>query len=375
MYGEMAEIKIGEDVDGRLTVSFPYNPSYIAKVKSVRGYRWHPERRCWSLPYSDGLLEKLLTIFNREKVYLDPALEVSTSPETEIMAPVEKELKLKGYSQRTRKAYLHHINRYLRYFGKDTRELNENHIREYLLWLIEKEKVSRAYHNQAVSALKFLYGQVLKNQSVYVEIPRPRKEHKLPMVLSEEEVLKILEEVKNPKHRALLMLIYSSGLRVSEIVRLRIEDIDKDRGLLHIRSAKGQKDRYTLLSEVALNALCEYWRTYRPDSKWLFPGAKDGHHLSTRSVEKVFERALKSAKINKKATVHTLRHSFATHLLENGTDLRYIQELLGHKRSETTQIYTHVMRKDLAKIKSPLDRITRCNKNENTNRTFAFYGI
>lgn len=359
------EIRILKEESGRIKVSFPYNPIFVEKIKAIKGRRWHPEERFWSLPNATGVLKELLRIFGDEKVYIDPALRDASyskmdsqlEPQAEIIEAVK--LKLRGYSRGTQKAYLHHIDRYLRYLGKDPRELNGNHIREYLLYLIQKENVSRAYHNQAVSALKFLYGRVLKRIEVSGEIPSPRKERKLPSVLSEEEVLKILEVVRNLKHRALLMLIYSAGLRVSEAVKLQIADIDKDRHLLKVRGGKGQKDRYTVLSDVILQTLRDYSKAYRPKGKWLFPGGKTKGHLTTRSVEKIFERAVRRAGSQKKVSVHTLRHSFATHLLEFGTDLRYIQELLGHKRAETTQIYTHVMRKDLARIHSPHDRLLR----------------
>jgi len=340
------EIRILKEESGRIKASFPYNPInpiFVEKIKATKGRRWHPEERFWSLPNTPDVLKELLRIFGDEKVYLDPALKVSSYQRTdaqtqawaEITEAVKKELKLRGYSQKTRKAYLHHIDRYLRYLGKDPRELNGNHIREYLLYLIQKEKVSRAYHNQAVSALKFLYGRVLRRIEVSGEIPRPRKERKLPSVLSEEEVLKILEAVRNLKHRAILMLIYSAVLRVSEAVKLQIADIDKDRHLLRVQGGKGQKDRYTVLSEVTLQALREYWKTYRPKGKWLFPGSRDERPLTTRSVEKIFEKAVKKAGIQKRVTVHTLRHSFATHLLESGTDLRYIGE--NHERDKRTK--------------------------------------
>jgi site-specific recombinase XerD len=162
--------------------------------------------------------------------------------------------------------------------------------------------------------------------------------------------------VGNLKHKALLMLIYSAGLRVSEAVQLRLEDIDGQRRLIRVRASKGRKDRYTLLSEVALQVLREYWKAYHPRG-WLFPGQKEGRHLTSRTAEKILEQARQRAGIAKHFTVHTLRHSFATHLLEGGTDLRYIQELLGHKSSKTTEIYTHVSRKDLAQIASPLDQL------------------
>ncbi|OYD14748.1 recombinase XerC [candidate division WOR-3 bacterium JGI_Cruoil_03_51_56] len=178
-------------------------------------------------------------------------------------------------------------------------------------------------------------------------------DRKLPVVLPEHEVLRILSKIINLKHWAIIMLIYSAGLRVSEIVRLKIRDIDGDRKMLWVRGGKGAKNRYTLLSGIALETLRNYYKAYRP-KEWLFGGQRKGHY-SRRSVEKIMEHAIKKAGIQKEASVHSLRHSFATHLLENGVDLRYIQELLGHKSSKTTEIYTHVTRKSLLKIKSPLD--------------------
>lgn len=196
---------------------------------------------------------------------------------------------------------------------------------------------------------------MLKKKFVY-EVKRPRKDKKLPVVLSKEEVAKIISSVDNIKHRAILMLVYSAGLRVGEVVRLKPEDIDSKRMLIHIKGSKGRKDRYTLLSEKTLEVLRAYWKKYKPE-KWLFGGAREGRYLSIRSVQKIFEQACKRAGIRKEITIHGLRHSFATHLLEGGTDLRYIQELLGHKDSKTTEIYTHVSTQSLGKIKSPLDSI------------------
>ncbi|MCL0077220.1 tyrosine-type recombinase/integrase [Dehalococcoidia bacterium] len=178
----------------------------------------------------------------------------------------------------------------------------------------------------------------------------------MPDILSRQEVLRLLEAVQNPKHRAIMLLTYSSGLRLGEVVRLKIEDIDSARRLIHLRQAKGRKDRYTVLSQVALDALRAYFKQYHPD-QWLFPGAQPGRHLHERTVQKVFEQAREMAGIRKNVSVHTLRHSFATHLLESGTDLRYIQELLGHKSSKTTEIYTHVSERDIGRIQSPLDTL------------------
>jgi len=210
--------------------------------------------------------------------------------------------------------------------------------------------------NQALSALKFFFKDVVKNFNMVVEIPRPKKENKLPDVLSKEEVMLLLNVPTNLKHKALLFLTYSAGLRVSEVVRLRPEDIDSTRMLIHIRQAKGRKDRYTLLAQTALKELRRYFAAYKPE-KWLFPGDDEEKHLTERTVQRVFENACKKSGIKKDVSVHALRHSFATHLLESGTDLRYIQELLGHKSSRTTEVYTHVSQKSIGAIQSPLDRI------------------
>lgn len=185
-------------------------------------------------------------------------------------------------------------------------------------------------------------------------LSRPKKEKKLPNVLSKEEVLSVLKSVDNEKHKTILFLIYSAGLRLGEVVRLQINDIDSKRMLIKVIQGKGRKDRYTLLSDVALKQSRKYYSIYKPE-RWLFPGGKEGSYLTERSVQKIFERACQKAKIRSDVSVHTLRHSFATHLLESGTDLRYIQELLGHSSSKTTEIYTHVTEKKLSNIRSPLD--------------------
>jgi len=228
-------------------------------------------------------------------------------------------------------------------------------IRDYLYHLANDKEASTSTLNTAINALKFCYGDVLKRRFVY-EIKRPKKDKKLPVVLGQEEVSQILSSVNNIKHKTILMLVYSAGLRVREVVKLRPEDIDTERKLIHIKGAKGRKDRYTMLSDVIIEILKEYWERYKPE-KWLFMGIKPEKHISTRTVQAIFEQASEKAKIGKEVSVHSLRHSFATHLLESDVDLRYIQELLGHKSSKTTEIYTHVSNKDIGKIKSPLDNL------------------
>ncbi len=204
---------------------------------------------------------------------------------------------------------------------------------------------------------------MLKKNFVFA-IKRPKKDRKLPAVLSREEISKLLSSIANVKHKAILMLTYSAGLRVSEVVKLKLEDIDTERKLIHIRGAKGRKDRYTILSDVAMNTLKLYIESYHPEN-WLFPSKEDNSYITVRTVQRIFEDACNKAEIKKDVTVHSLRHSFATHLLESGIDLRYIQELLGHKSSKTTEIYTHVSNRDLGKIQSPLDCILNPEVKEN----------
>ncbi|ERI92174.1 site-specific recombinase, phage integrase family [Clostridiales bacterium oral taxon 876 str. F0540] len=210
--------------------------------------------------------------------------------------------------------------------------------------------------SQSISSIKFLFTVVLKRNINEVQLYRPKKDKKLPEVLSYQEVSKILEKTINLKHRAILFLVYSAGLRVGEVVNLKISDIDSDRMLIHVKQGKGKKDRYTVLSQIALDELRIYAKKYRPED-WLFEGGDGKGHLTERSVQKIFDKACIAAGIKKDVSVHTLRHSFATHLLEGGTDLRYIQELLGHSSSKTTEIYTHVTEKSITQIQSPLDRL------------------
>ncbi len=210
--------------------------------------------------------------------------------------------------------------------------------------------------NQVFNALRFLYVELYNKPFVIGRLPRPQKEKKLPDVLNEEEVLRIFRAVTNMKHQTMLMLAYASGLRVSELVRIKIEDVDGNRGLIHIRDAKGKRDRFTVFPESMRTILGNYWKTYKlGTSGWLFPGETAGKHLAARSIQAVLMRANRAAGITKKVTMHTLRHSFATHLLDHGTDLRYIQELLGHQSVKTTEIYTHISPKGLSRIRSPLD--------------------
>lgn len=344
-------VKISK-LEDELIITFSYSVEKISKIKSIKGYKWDSERREWTVPFSDENLNKLKELFGNEKVNIDFIIDENIERIVKLM---EEQLKLKGYSFKTRKTYINHIERFSSFVNKDMYYAIEDDIRKYIIFLIYENKCSHSYANQAISAIKFFYNEIL-NQSIKIDhIPRPKKENKLPNVLSFDEVMKILAALHNEKHKAILFLVYSAGLRVGEVVRLKPEDIDSNRMLIHVVQGKGKKDRYTILSEVALKQLRKYYMLYKPE-KWLFPGQNKNEFLTERTVERVFEKACSLAKINKKVSVHSLRHSFATHLLEGGTDLRYIQELLGHSSSKTTEIYTHVTQKSISNIVSPLDK-------------------
>jgi len=264
------------------------------------------------------------------------------------------DLELRGLSPHTRDNYLRHVSQFSRHYGRSPCHLGEKEIKEYLLYLLREKKVSTATVNQCYHALKFLYERTLNRVWVMAMIPRVRRLKQLPVVLDKEEVESLFTVTENLKHRAILMLIYSSGLRLTEAAHLKVTDIDSKRMLIRIKQGKGRKDRYTILSKAALEVLREYWSQYRPKD-WLFAGRFPGKPLTGRSIQRVLIKAKDLAGIKKPATVHTLRHSFATHLLEAGTDLYHIQLLLGHRTLNTTTIYLHVSRKELARIVSPLD--------------------
>jgi len=269
---------------------------------------------------------------------------------------MKMDLKLKGYSPKTQVAYLGYMKNFVRYFGRSPAKMDEKEIREYLYHLITGRDLGDSSINSAYSALKFFYETTLCRDWNVAKIPRRKTEKRLPVVLDGSEIKQLLAVTTNLKHRALLMTTYSAGLRVSETAHLKVCDVDSKRMQLRVAQGKGKKDRYALLSPVTLNLLRDYWRQYRPFS-WLFPGRSPERPISTRSIQKVFKDAKRKAGIKKPATVHTLRHSFATHLLEAGTDIYRVQKLMGHTTPKTTAIYIHLRRQDLLKVVSPLDSL------------------
>ncbi len=293
---------------------------------------------------------------------MNAGLEVTNEGKDRCMSPglfevLRKELRLRNYSHKTISAYSSSIRGLARYFRpRHPRELSSAEIRGYLLHLMDDEHVAASTINQILNALRFLYVELYKKPFILGEVPRPKKARQLPVVLSLEEVQQLFKVVGNPKHRCLLMVTYSGGLRVSEVVKMKREDIDETRMLIHIHKAKGQKDRYTLLGKATLVELKKYLAGC-PVSEWVFPGERESGYLSAESAQKIFKSAARKAGIVKSVSIHCLRHSFATHLLESGVDLRYIQELLGHSSSRTTEIYTHVSKRVIGQIVNPIDKL------------------
>jgi len=264
------------------------------------------------------------------------------------------DMELKSLSPRTIKTYLRWVEQFVIHYGKSPEQLGDEEIRDYLHYILKEKKASQAAMNQAYSALKFFYEKTLQREWNGSKIPRSKTPKKLPIVLSQDEVQRIFSSTRNLKHLTAFMIIYSGGLRVGELVKLKVSDIDRERMSIRIRHGKGAKDRYTVLGERTLEVIQEYWHSCHPQD-WLFPGEKTGNYLSVSSIQRAFRGSLTRAGIPKHASVHTLRHSFATHLLERGVDLYFIQRLLGHTSSKTTLVYIHVARRNISQIKSPID--------------------
>jgi integrase/recombinase XerD len=273
---------------------------------------------------------------------------------TELRLRMIEDLKIRNYSPETIHQYIRAVAAFARHFGRSPDQLGPDEIRAYQIHLVVERKLSLTVLRLAVSALRFFYAVTLRTPFPIEYIPHPRGEMKLPVILSRDEVARLLDAAANVKHATILATTYAAGLRVSEVAHLKPADIDSGRMLIHVRLGKGRKDRYVPLSPALLQRLRAYWKIYRP-TIWLFPGQRDSNPMSIVSLATIVRRACRRAGITKKATPHTLRHTYATHQLEAGVDLRLIQEVLGHSRPETTAIYTHVATSTLQGIPSPLD--------------------
>ncbi|MBS1490799.1 MAG: tyrosine-type recombinase/integrase [Bacteroidetes bacterium] len=351
-----------------LAFYFKYNKELIECIKKISHVTFSKTHQCWYAPMRPHLLAEITGAVHGRAMVHDteqkeiekqnnkpPSVPLAAEEEARtILRLMEQKMHLKGYSPSTAKTYLDQFKRFLLFYRQHRpSELSEAEIRNYLLYLVEKKKVSRSAQNQAINAIKFFYEVVLKQERKVYYLERPMREFRLPSVLSQEEVLSLFKVTQNLKHKTMLMLIYSAGLRRGEMLRLRVGDIDFNRGTVLVKASKGRKDRQSILAQMLVPYLKKYLSEYKP-AYWLFEGEKGGQY-SERSIQQVLVAAKKKAGIKKEATLHTLRHSFATHLLESGTSTRYIQVLLGHESSKTTEIYTHVSRFALDKIRSPLD--------------------
>lgn len=333
--------------ESRITVEFEKNLELNERIKKIEGCKWSQSLKCWHIPD---------TAENRIRFKIESGVQQKLNIEKDVkIEEFRRWLKSKRYSDNTIKTYCEALKTFLYYFKEKTIEkiVNQDIIdfnNDYIL----KNKLSSSYQNQVVNAIK-LFFKIIEGQQINVElIHRPKREKTLPNVLSKEEVKLILNAHSNIKHKTMLSLIYSCGLRRNELLQLKFSDIDSKRNIVTIKQGKGKKDRIVPLSPKILDLLREYYKLFKP-KEWLFEGQNNHEPYDARSLSNVLKQALLKTGIKKPVSLHWLRHSYATHLLESGTDLRYIQELLGHNSSKTTEIYTHVSTKNIQQIKSPFD--------------------
>lgn len=352
----------------RLLVVFPYNDFVKEKIKKIGGYVWSQTLRGWYTDYTSenvAIIKQTLrndVVFKLDNsVYNDRLKDAVERPERELSAENGMAIKLyisylkgKCYSESTVKTYSSFVADFFNYL-KETplNTISNRDVEKFIEDVFVPRKYSISTHRQFVSAIKLLKALYPECKIEELQLKRPSKSRILPTVLSKEEVIDLLRYTKNLKHRAVLAMIYSAGLRISELLNLQLSHIDVDRRQILVKNSKGRKDRNVILAESIIPLMNNYLMSYRPDR--YFVEGKPYQQYSAESIRAFLHRASKLAKITKNVTPHTLRHSYATHLLENGIDLRYIQELLGHAKPETTMIYTHVTKKDLMKIESPLD--------------------
>ncbi|MFY7669590.1 tyrosine-type recombinase/integrase [Tenacibaculum sp. MEBiC06402] len=347
-------------------ISFAFDSDIIDLIKKNTSALWSNTNKAWYLPLSNKNryeLQELLKKYNVKDTIKETYLEL-TDEQKEFLNGYYLFLKGKRYSKSTLKTYTFFIAHFVSFYSDlDLKRLNNIHVRKFIETIFLKRKYSISTQRQFISAVK-LFTQYFPETGIQnLELTRPKKSKKLPVVLSQEEVISIIRATKNLKHRAVITLLYSSGIRISELLALKISDINIERRQVRIENAKGRRDRYVILAENFIPLLLNYYHTYQP-KVFLIENLK-GQKYSASSVRKFIKKSCVKAGALKHVTPHTFRHSFATHLLEDGVSLRHIQELLGHSKPETTMIYTQVTQKSLLKIKSPLDQLT--NKKSKTS--------
>jgi integrase/recombinase XerD len=351
-------------------VEFTYNREVKDVLKSKTDARWSSDMNSWFIPTEKFVLNEFFTAMNpvafidysafkkQPVTYENPDetdFQKMKKPILNIPEGYLGKLIQQRYSENTIKTYTHYFRDFISAFkGRDLDSISKEEINSYILKLIREKDISASQQNQRINAIKFYYEKILNRGKEYYQIDRPRKERKLPDVLSKEEIGAMLKVATNLKHKCLIAVIYSCGLRRSEIINLKLEDIDSKRMLIKIRGAKGKKDRYVQLSPSILDMLRSYYNKEKPVT-WLFEG-RSGMKYSAESISQVIKSAARKANINKRVYPHILRHSYATHNLEQGIDIRYIQEWLGHESIKTTEKYTHVS-KNSFNFKNPIDDI------------------
>jgi len=348
----------------RLALRFAYDAALVKQVKQVDDAQWSQTLGLWHIPLSEQaynqlklLTQEIATLKKGENRIPHGVILTPVTPEVaEAITTFTRYMTQRRYSESTIDTYKNALKHFLQVTNKPIAEITNADLEQFNHSYILANSYSFSYQNQVVNAVKLYFKTFYGSRFNVEKVERPRREHKLPNVLSKEEVKAILEAHANIKHRTMLSLIYACGLRRSELLNLKPENIDSKRGILVILNAKGKKERIVPISERLIGMLRDYYKACRP-KVWLFEGQTEGEKYSDVSLENVLKQALKKVKITKKVTLHWLRHSYATHLLESGTDLRFIQELLGHKSSKTTEIYTHVSTQSLKKIKSPFDEL------------------
>lgn len=380
-------------------IYFAHNSLLKTIIQKLPAAKWSNSNKCWYIPLSRGNYEllavqtkstamldsSLLKNYLERKIKITATLPPPVTPDTgeqqdtvprqavkqvvpttytsisnhnlDALAQFVQQLKLKAYSPSTIKTYRNEFSQLLQTIKKKPVEtLTAEELKRYLVYAMEKEGISENTAHSRLNALKFYFEQVLDKEKFFFEIPRPKKPLLLPKLLNENELRKLFSALRNKKHKAMLFTAYSSGLRVSEIVNLKIKDIDSGSMQIFIRRAKGKKDRYVNLSPVLLDILRKYISTYKPrPTVYLFESEQTASCYPARTVQQIFSNAKNKAGIKKDVGIHSLRHSFATHLLDKGTDIRYIKDLLGHFDIRTTERYLHVSKQKLVNIISPLD--------------------
>lgn len=333
-------------------IRFAYSPELNTWVRSLAGVKWSSTQKAWYV--LDNKTHRNMFGLPPLPIVGKEALSHIHEVNRPAMERYIETLQLKAYSLNTITTYRNEFGQLLQALkSHEVDSLDAERLRSYFLYCVNTLKLSENTLHSRINAVKFYFEQVLKRDKIFIDIPRPKKPSILPKTISTRDVKKLFEVTDNLKHNLMLKLCYGMGLRVSEIVNLKITDIDSGNMHVLIEQAKGKKDRYVNLPETILEQLRAYCKAYKPE-KYLFEG-QYGDKYSIRSAQQVFKTAMKKAKINKEVGIHGLRHSFATHLLENGTDIKFIQELLGHNDIKTTLRYTHVSEKSIKKIKSPLD--------------------